>query len=320
MADATTFRFSTDTLPPPARARAIGELCERAGGMVEPMEPLGDGPVHARISKRVLPGLTVLSGSLGGLRQRARRGVSVYDSGDLFVGVNLAGECGISHLRGEETVRAGDAILARRDSGGFTVHRPTTSRFLGLRVPSAGVAPLVPAVDGSPRVIPTGTRALRLLASYAGAIEPLDPAALRLVVGHVYDLVALVMGATRDAEHIAQGRGVRAVRLRAVFADVSTNLADPELSAQTVAQRLRVTARYVHKILEGEGTTFSALVLGRRLARAHRMLTDPRFADRTITEIAYDVGFGDLSYFNRAFRRRYGATPSDERQAALSAR
>ena len=32
--------------------------------------------------------------------------------------------------------------------------------------------------------------------------------------------------------------------------------------------------------------------------------------------IAYDVGFGDLSYFNRVFRRRYGATPSDIRQLA----
>ncbi|RVC16943.1 AraC family transcriptional regulator, partial [Mesorhizobium sp. M7A.F.Ca.AU.002.02.1.1] len=28
-------------------------------------------------------------------------------------------------------------------------------------------------------------------------------------------------------------------------------------------------------------------------------------------------GFNDLSYFNRAFRRRYGATPSDVRAAAL---
>jgi AraC-like DNA-binding protein len=29
-----------------------------------------------------------------------------------------------------------------------------------------------------------------------------------------------------------------------------------------------------------------------------------------------DAGFGDLSTFNREFRRRYGATPSDVRAAA----
>jgi AraC-like DNA-binding protein len=77
-----------------------------------------------------------------------------------------------------------------------------------------------------------------------------------------------------------------------------------------------VTPRYVHKLLEGEGLTFSAFVLGRRLARAHRMLSDPRFGDRSISSVAFDVGFGDLSYFNRAFRR-YGATPSEIRRAAV---
>jgi AraC-like DNA-binding protein len=33
------------------------------------------------------------------------------------------------------------------------------------------------------------------------------------------------------------------------------------------------------------------------LSRAHRILSDPRFADRNISSVAFDVGFGDLSYF-----------------------
>jgi len=36
---------------------------------------------------------------------------------------------------------------------------------------------------------------------------------------------------------------------------------------------------------------------------------------RRISDIAYDAGFGDLSYFNRVFRRRYDATPSEIRNA-----
>jgi AraC-like DNA-binding protein len=46
------------------------------------------------------------------------------------------------------------------------------------------------------------------------------------------------------------------------------------------------------------------------------MPRDPAFARRSIVAIAYEVSFGDLSYFNRAFRRRFGATPSDVREAA----
>jgi AraC-like DNA-binding protein len=54
----------------------------------------------------------------------------------------------------------------------------------------------------------------------------------------------------------------------------------------------------------------------RRCWRAHRMLGNPLLAAQTITAIACEAGFGDLSHFNRAFRRRYGETPSDVRARA----
>jgi AraC-like DNA-binding protein len=43
---------------------------------------------------------------------------------------------------------------------------------------------------------------------------------------------------------------------------------------------------------------------------------DPRRAIAAVSAIAFEAGFGDLSYFNRAFRRVYGATPSDVRVKA----
>jgi AraC-like DNA-binding protein len=58
----------------------------------------------------------------------------------------------------------------------------------------------------------------------------------------------------------------------------------------------------------------------RRLVRAHRLLTDPRWADRNIASIAFASGFGDLSYFNRTFKRLYGETPSDIRSTAVDRR
>jgi AraC-like DNA-binding protein len=59
-------------------------------------------------------------------------------------------------------------------------------------------------------------------------------------------------------------------------------------------------------------------VLERRLEKATELLGDPKWRDRRIADIAAESGFTDLSYFNRAFRRRYGATPSDLRAAASS--
>jgi AraC-like DNA-binding protein len=64
----------------------------------------------------------------------------------------------------------------------------------------------------------------------------------------------------------------------------------------------------------------SQFVLGERLARVHRTLADARYADRAISDIALAVGFGDVSTFNREFRRRFGMTPSDVRAAARNHR
>lgn len=84
----------------------------------------------------------------------------------------------------------------------------------------------------------------------------------------------------------------------------------------TVARRQGVTPRYIHKLLERDGMSLSALVLDRRLVQAHRMLRGAAATPLSISSVAFGLGFGDLSYFNRAFRRRYGATPSEIRRAA----
>jgi hypothetical protein len=56
-------------------------------------------------------------------------------------------------------------------------------------------------------------------------------------------------------------------------------------------------------------------ILERRLAQAHRMLTDPRFAEHRIKTIVFDAGFGHLSHFWSAFRSRFGASPAEVRGA-----
>jgi AraC-like DNA-binding protein len=65
-----------------------------------------------------------------------------------------------------------------------------------------------------------------------------------------------------------------------------------------------------------ENTSFSEYVRTSRLDLSHRLLCEHAMAHRTIANLAYDAGFGDLSYFNRAFREAFGATPGDVRRQA----
>jgi AraC-like DNA-binding protein len=189
-------------------------------------------------------------------------------------------------------------------------------------VPRKQLFPLVASLDERAiRLIPSATGSLKLLTGYLRAIlsdEALtSPEMSRVVVSHLHDLIALSIDATRDHAVTADSRGVRAARLQAIKADIAANLAEGSLTIADIAGRQGVTPRYVHKLFESEGMTYTQFVLGQRLERAYRMLRDGRFGTRSITSIAYDVGFGDLSYFNRAFRRRYNATPSDIRNSCV---
>jgi AraC-like DNA-binding protein len=63
-------------------------------------------------------------------------------------------------------------------------------------------------------------------------------------------------------------------------------------------------------------TTFSDYLKTARLAAAHRRLTESSNG-KSISDIALDVGFSNVSYFNRAFRREFNATPSEVRDSAM---
>jgi AraC-like DNA-binding protein len=110
-----------------------------------------------------------------------------------------------------------------------------------------------------------------------------------------------------------RGGGVSAAYLQAIKKYIVDNLIR-ELSLGSVA-RHRITPRYVQKLFEREGTSFTEFMRDARLESAHRMLSNPRFERMKIAEIAYGAGFNDLSHFNRHFRVRYGCAPSDVRHA-----
>lgn len=128
---------------------------------------------------------------------------------------------------------------------------------------------------------------------------------------HLHDLIVTALDAGRQPSELALGRGVRAAKLATVKAEIRARAACSDLSIDGVAKRCGISPQYVRKLFRAEGTTFTDFVRNERLKRAWRRLTDPRCSRWSITAVALECGFADLSYFNRLFRRRYGMTPSD---------
>jgi transcriptional regulator GlxA family with amidase domain len=128
-------------------------------------------------------------------------------------------------------------------------------------------------------------------------------------------LIAHLLG-HRDAPERAGGSGLRAARLAAIKDDIARNLGHRDLSASMVAARHQLTQRQVQRLFESEGTTFTEYMLEQRLTRVRRLLGDPRRFHDKISTLAAEAGFLDLSHFNRAFRERFGDTPSGVRMVA----
>lgn len=315
--------FSTDDLPPQDRLAVWREEFGRGVLRVD-IEPLPGVPFAADLKLYPLPGLALVSATVSGMREQRTRALVTDGNDAIGLAVNLSGPFIASRHGQDVMLGPGDAVLAScAEIGTFT--RPSLGRAVGFSMPRAALAALVPNVeDMFGRVISAGTGALNLLSIYIAALME-DPALTmpevqHLAVTHIYDLVALTLGARRDAAAAAIGRGASAARLRAIKADIDKNLGRRDLAIDALAARQRVTPRYVQRLFESEGMSFTEYVLGQRLARACRLLTDPGLADRPVSVIAFEVGFGDLSYFNRAFRRAYGATPSDMREQARGER
>ncbi|HEY7999247.1 MAG TPA: AraC family transcriptional regulator [Pseudolabrys sp.] len=309
---------AADALQVRAQGGAVHSLNERGLTWVS-FKPIPDLACNIDFAIRKLPDLGLLSGTVEGVRHEhtCRDGGDGND--DFSFHMNLSGLSIVAGRHGETVLRDGDAMLLSY-SVSRTISRPGLVDHRVVRLPRASLSPLVRNIDDAVlRSIPRGTGMLNLLRNYVDALfdDPVlaMPEMRQLAVAQLCDLVAVTLGATRDATAAAEGRGIRAARLRAVKSDIDAHLAYDDLSPGTVAKRQRVSGSYIRKLFEGEGTSFSQFVLGRRLVRAHRMLTDRRWADRSIAWIAFEAGFGDLSYFNRTFKRFYSTTPSEIRGA-----
>lgn len=84
-------------------------------------------------------------------------------------------------------------------------------------------------------------------------------------------------------------------------------------SIEGVAKRMTMTPRTLQRRLDAAGFRFSALVDDTRRDLAQRYLLD-RHLD--LIDVAFLVGYSDLTAFHRAFRRWFGQTPLEYQRAA----
>jgi AraC-like DNA-binding protein len=287
---------------------------ETFGGERIRVEPSPHEPLQIDATLTRAQGLGLLSGRRSALRS------DFADGHDRLI-FSLGSEAVGRQFGRDIVLEQGDAIaFSGADVGSLITLRG--GPIATLDFPQGALVPMLkdPRMACGRR-IPRGSPALQLLRGYLNALHTskgLSVSALQpLAIAHIYDLAALAVGAGRQAEEVAGGRGMRAARLQAIKADILGSL-ERQVSLSEVAAGHRLSPRYIRMLFEGEGLTFTEFVREQRLLRARSKLLSARCDHLRISDIAYESGFNDLSYFNRAFRRRFGHSPGEARERRRS--
>jgi AraC-like DNA-binding protein len=313
---APIFHFSTEAFAERERLAAWREVFGRTVCNLD-IAPLDPAAFSSDAAVYQLPGLGVLFAASGAVDLTHTREMIVDD--DLSFMAAPTSRYIASQLGRTTELEAGAGVLMTNAEIG-SMRLAASSRFITFRVPRVAMASLAPDLDAAvARCIPASDVALKLLVDYLESFRNTQalatPELQRVAVMHTYDLLAVALGATRDATEIAYGRGMRAARLCAAKSFIMRQIARHDLSVTSVAAHLGVTPRYVHLLFEIEGLSVTKFIVEQRLVRAHHMLSDPHMKERTISATAFAAGFSDLSHFNRSFRRHFGRTPSAARAA-----
>jgi AraC-like DNA-binding protein len=316
-------RMSSAEFPEAHRLEASVEFYARVGAM--DIDPAPGTPFDFSMRMAEASGLLVGDISVTGCTARRSTREVGASSNVVVLGIALGPEIGMA-IEGCARAAYGDGqgFVWDGERVGEAHYRAPRSRLLNIALPRDAAVEAgcdLAAVSGEP--IPQ-TPLLRLLSRYALAYldeaDGLMGPARDLAGQHMRDLSLLLLGAGSDHARAAQSGGLRAARLAAIKSDIRGHLSDASLNVRSITSRHSISERYLRALFADEGTSFTDFVRSERLQRAARLLADPRQAGRRISDIAYDTGFADLSYFNRMFRARFEMTPSDYRAQALAPR
>ncbi|UYV38808.1 hypothetical protein N4R57_07190 [Rhodobacteraceae bacterium D3-12] len=252
-------RFSTEWLPERDRLDIWREEFARRVVRLE-VAQLDDTPLLYDASFQTCGDVSVGAGDVSAISCTRSREMVSDGNGDIVMLIPLSGLIQAEQGMVEETIAPGGCLVRRSSEVGTT--RSHAGQFLTLNLPVERLTERVADIDRlGMTVVPRDTEVLPLLQAYCRALCAPDatlraPANINVVADHLLDLASLVIGARRDAWHLARGGGLRAARRLSAEAAIRRNAADPGYRIAHLASELNASESYVRKLLAEGGSVF----------------------------------------------------------------
>jgi AraC-like DNA-binding protein len=153
-----------------------------------------------------------------------------------------------------------------------------------------------------------------MLRSLADVIDQISSEDLRPVELSLTEFLITALGGEKRVFGLGGVTGARASRLHRICQGIEAVLGNPGLTLSMVAERERVSSRYLQKLFTEAGNSFSHYLRTRRLDRCRADLISPLHAELSISEICFRWGFNSSAHFSRVFHQEFGLSPRDYRR------
>ena len=283
----------------------------------EPSAP--DTEVFGELESWPIAALTLTSIALTGqIIHHDSPEISRTERDVFFLTAQLSGETGFTAAGQRLRAKPGDLYLldARRP---FVLDCESRSRSLALTIPRRACGRTLPSLDRfHGLVIPSTDSIGSLIREYMNCVSNVDDSLFVTEREDIADHLIRLIGHTLTRNDT--GVAPRCVAASKASYDkacriIDHELGDHELNPSRLAKELGVSLRHLQVVFESQGTSPMRAILERRVAVARKMLRDPEHAQATITEIAFECGFGDLTHFGRVIAACTGLTPREFRRS-----
>ncbi|MFD8205290.1 helix-turn-helix domain-containing protein [Streptomyces sp. NPDC059695] len=241
----------------------------------------------------------------------------------LQLGFVSHGEVRVSQ-HGNDSVIAGGLVLtdtSRPSEGACTDGRIET---VVLHIPRQSLALSPDRVAGLlARSLPADAGSGAILADFLMTLHAQGPRCrpeeLRALGTVALDLTTAFLARRLGDPGEAPGEARAQETLRRIYRFVETNLGDPGLTPEAIADRHSLSVRGLHRLFGDEPRTVAAHIRQSRLEHAHADLACGELSAQPVHVIAARWGFSSATGFSRAFRAAYGITPVEHRASSLVA-
>jgi AraC-like DNA-binding protein len=192
------------------------------------------------------------------------------------------------------------------------------ARLLMMRIPAAELrGRLLSIEDHVSRRFKPNEQMTRLLVGMIRSVAELfinsPPPNPQALATEIISFVALTIG-SEDRGAATDVRNARYHLRRRIVDFIESHLSDQSLSPKKIAASSRISLSYLYSLFNDNETTVSQFVQTKRLQRAYEILVADPKGHRTVSEVAYEVGFKNVSHFSRCFSRHFKVAPRDVRQ------